>query len=172
MTTLLSQQILMNWCAVCQDSLVVRASVSNNSAWIQSRKLITPIWWSIWESTYSMRQIRPMFADKSLPTRKEKKSKYFGQRELTMKWRKWLMVTHPFGRCMKTLGIQFQVSCLFVFIQTTISECPTLGSNTSRILDCTTWWLRIRCIFLRAIDRTLQKRIPTAPKNCGGHRRT
>ena len=162
----------MNWCAVCQDSLVVRVSVSSNSAWIQSRKLITPTWWSIMESTYSMRQIRPMFADKSLPTRKEKRSKYFGQRELTMKWRRWLMVTHPFGRCMRILGILFQVSCLFVFIQTTISVCPTLSSNTSRILDCTISWLRIRFTFLRVKDRSLQRRILTVLQKCGDHRRT
>ena len=113
-----------------------------------------------------------MFADKSLLTQKEKRLKSSGQQELMMKWLKWLTVMHQFGRCMRTLGIQFQVSYLFVFIQITISEYPTHSLNMSKIQDFITWWQRIRSTFQKTKDHSPQKRIRIVPKKCGGLKRT
>lgn len=143
----------------------------SNSVLHLKKKLIMLILQSTWVLMFSMKLIKLMYADKLLLIQRERKLKYYGHLLPLMKWQWWCMVMHPFGKCMKTLGIQFQVSCPSEFILITIWECPTPGLSMKWIPEFITLWLRIRCTFQKMSDHIPLSKIQMLTATCGNHKR-
>ena len=169
--TLLNQLMLRSSWEEHQVSLERRLWEFNNWVWLQMKRSITLILSSTTVLMSSMKVTKPTSPDKSSPTLRERRLRFFGPLLHMMKWLPWSSETPLFGRCTKTLGIQFPVSCQSEFILIMISVFHTPSSSTKWTPEFITWWLRIKCSALKMLESSQLRRTHIAPNRSGDHKR-
>ena len=170
--TLLNQLTLMKSWEEFQVLQEEKLLEYNNLVLLLMKKSIMHIWLSILVLMFSMKQIKLTFADKLSQTQRVRRLRFYGHLPPMTKWPWWSMVTHQFGKCTKTHGIQFQVSCQSEYTLITIWVFLTHGSNMNRTVEFIIWWQKIKCLFQKMQDHTHQSKIQMQAATSGNHKRT
>ena len=167
-TTRCKAQMSKKWWDAFQAWQDVKPLEFSNSVSNQTKKLISLTLLLTLVLMFFMKQTKLMFVAKLWLIQRERKLKFSGHQAPMMRWLKWFLAMLQFGKCTKTLGIQFQENFQCVFILITIWECLIPGLNMSRTPELTTWWLKIKFTSQKMRDHSLQRRTPTAQVKDGG----